>query len=59
MNLKERLKLEEKESKNLIKAYWRFAKKPTAKQELEDEEEEFLGEALGKLRGAIIKNSTM
>ncbi|MEH0861227.1 MULTISPECIES: hypothetical protein [Halobacteriovorax] len=57
MNLKERLKLEEKECKNLIQAYWRFRKRPDAKKKGEEEEQELInGEELGKQLGPILEN---
>lgn len=56
MNLKERLKLEEKECKNLIQAYWRF-RRPEAKKKGEEEEEKLIvGDELGKQLGPILEN---
>ncbi|AYF44860.1 hypothetical protein BALOs_1860 [Halobacteriovorax sp. BALOs_7] len=57
MNLKERLKLEEKECKNLIQAYWRFRKRPDAKKKGEEEDQELgAGDELVKQLGPILEN---
>ncbi|MFG1492248.1 hypothetical protein ACRXCV_10910 [Halobacteriovorax sp. GFR7] len=48
MNLKERLKLEEKEARDLVKAYWHFSKvKPKKKDAVSEEDEEKLGKQVG------------
>ncbi|MFG1499170.1 hypothetical protein ABMA70_03100 [Halobacteriovorax sp. XZX-3] len=48
MNLKERLKLEEKEAKELVKAYWHFSRpKPKKTEKTNEDDEEKLGKQVG------------